>query len=233
MSHVVEHLRAHPILAILRGVPAEHVVPLGRALRAGGVRSIEVTFTDADAADKIAALVRAFGGASEGSTAGMPPGGVMVGAGTVTTRNRAAAAVAAGASFLVTPHVAGPVNAYAHERGVPVICGATTATEIALAQEQGAALIKLFPAGPLGPSYLQALLGPYPDADLFAVGGIGPANARDFLEAGAVGLGVGGSLTSLDWTSPDFDAVTAMARELVAIVASVRGPRAARPRYPT
>lgn len=233
MSHVVEHLRAHPVLAILRGVPAEHVVPLGRALLAGGVRSIEVTFTDADATDKLAALSRAFGGASQGSTIGMPPGGVILGAGTVTSVERAAAAVAAGASFLVTPHVAGPVNAYARERGVPVICGATTATEIVLARGQGAALIKLFPAGPLGPSYLKALLGPYPDAELFAVGGIGPTNARAFLEAGAVGLGVGGSLTSLDWTSPNFEAVTAMARELVAIVASTRGGHAERPRHPT
>lgn len=219
MSGVVAHLRAHPVLAILRGVPAEHVVPLGRALRAGGVRSIEVTLTDADAVEKIAALVCALGGADDRTPEGALSGGVVIGAGTVTTRDRAAAAEAAGARFLVTPHVAASVNAYARERGVPVMCGATTATEIALAREQGSALIKLFPAGPLGPSYLKALLGPYPDAELFAVGGIGPSNARAFVAAGAVGLGVGGSLTSLDWTSPDFDAVTAMARELVDLFA--------------
>lgn len=56
MSTPVERLRAFPFIAILRGVPAAHVVPLGEALWAGGVRSLEVTFTDADAAAKIEAL---------------------------------------------------------------------------------------------------------------------------------------------------------------------------------
>ncbi len=210
MKDVTDHLRAHPIMAILRGVPAPQVLPLAQALLAGGVRSLEVAFTDADAAPKIAELVDAF--ARDGSA--------FVGAGTVTTAERAEAALAAGAAFLVTPHVASAVNAVARERGVPVVCGAATPTEIAQAREQGAAFIKLFPAGPLGPGYLRALLGPYPDLEVFAVGGVGRDNARAFLEAGAIGLGVGGALTSLDWDAPDLDSVTRLARELSAIAAN-------------
>ena len=218
MTDVVAHLRAHPVLAIMRGVPAEHVVVLGHALRAGGVRSLEVAFTDADASDKIAALVADFGDGDGNAD-------VVVGAGTVTTPERADAARAAGARFLVTPHVAPAVNAFAREHALPVLCGATTASEIAQAREQGAAFIKLFPAGPLGPDYLRALLGPYPDLEVFAVGGIGAANAAAFLEAGAIGLGVGGALTSRDWTDPDLAAVTALAGELVGIVTPARETR--------
>ncbi len=220
MNRIIEHLRAYPVLAILRGVPAEHVVALGRALLLGGVRSLEVAFTDADASDKITALVAALGDASGDASGGAPR--VVVGAGTVTTPERAAAAQAAGATFVVTPHVAPRVNAFAREHALPVLCGATTPSEIAQAREQGAAFVKLFPAGPLGPAYLRALLGPYPDLEVFAVGGIGASNAAAFLEAGAIGLGVGGALTSRDWTAPDFDTVAALARQLVDVAATAR-----------
>jgi 2-dehydro-3-deoxyphosphogluconate aldolase / (4S)-4-hydroxy-2-oxoglutarate aldolase len=207
----LDHLRAHPLLAILRGVPAAHLLGLGEALFAGGVRSLEVTFTDADAAAKIEALRASL------------PVEVLVGAGTVTTRRRAAAARAAGASFLVTPHVAPEVNAFAVDHGLPVVCGATTATEIAQALDGGCAFIKLFPAGPLGPDYLRALLGPYPDLEVFAVGGVGLANAAAFLAAGAIGLGVGGALTTLDWDDPDLAAATRLARALNDLIEAARG----------
>ncbi len=210
---VVELLRQHPVLAILRGVPAGWVVELGHALVAGGVRCLEVAFTDADAAEKIAAL------------AAQLPAETVVGAGTVTTPQRAAAAAAAGARFLVTPHVVPAVSAVARERDLPVLSGAMTPGEIASALEHGSAFVKLFPAGPLGPGYLRALLGPYPELEVFAVGGVGRGNARAFLEAGAVGLGIGGALTTLDWDDPDLASVTALARELDALVTDVRGGR--------
>jgi 2-dehydro-3-deoxyphosphogluconate aldolase / (4S)-4-hydroxy-2-oxoglutarate aldolase len=211
MTRPVDLLRSHPLLAILRGVPAEHVVGLAEALMAGGVRCLEVTCTDADAAPKIERLRAAL------------PVEVLVGAGTVTSRKRAAAARAAGAAFLVTPHVSPDVNAFALGHDLPVLCGATTPTEIAQAIDGGCAFIKLFPAGPLGPDYLRALLGPYPDLEVFAVGGIGPANASAFLAAGAIGLGVGGALTSLDWSEPDFASATRLARSLNDLIDEARG----------
>ena len=214
MIDVVPHLRTHPVLAIMRGVPVERIVGLAWALHAGGIRSVEVAFTDGDAGAKIEALVRAYDDADAGSP-------VVVGAGTITTSERAEAARASGARFLVTPHVAPRVLAYGREYGLPVVCGASTPSEIAEARELGAAFIKLFPADPLGPAYLRALLGPYPDLEVFVVGGIGIENADAFLEAGAIGLGVGGALTSCDWTDPDFGAVTSLARALVKKVEAV------------
>lgn len=145
-----------------------------------------------------------------------------MGAGTVTTRSRAERAHAAGATFLVTPHVASEVNAFAREHGLVVMGGATTPTEIVRSLAEGCTFVKRFPAGALGPAYLRALVGPYPDVEIFAVGGIGLDNARAFLDAGAIGLGVGGALTGLDWRQPDYASVTRLAASLVDAIAASR-----------
>jgi 2-dehydro-3-deoxyphosphogluconate aldolase / (4S)-4-hydroxy-2-oxoglutarate aldolase len=144
----------------------------------------------------------------------------------VTTRERAEQARAAGASFLVTPHVAAEVNAFARDHALPVLCGVTTPSEIAQALEQGCPFVKLFPAGPLGASYLRALTGPYPGLEVFAVGGVASANARAFLEAGAIGLGIGGALTSSGGSAAGLAAVSRAARELVGIMTTFRAEHA-------
>lgn len=209
---IVANLRAKPLIAILRGVPERCIAPLGAALADGGVANIEVTFTDHDAARKLALLRRAL------------PDSVCVGAGTVTDQGRLEAALEAGAEFVVTPHVVPAVNALALESGVPVVCGAMTPTEMAQALEQGCRFIKLFPAAPLGPAYLKALFGPYPELEVFVVGGIGRGNLEAFMRAGALGAGVGGSLTDLEWTRPDYHAVAALARDLLSLIQTCQGP---------
>lgn len=104
-----------------------------------------------------------------------------------------------------------------------VMCGAKTPTEVAQARALGSDIVKLFPAGPLGPGYVKALKAPYPDLELLAVGGVGPSNLAEFLKAGALGAAVGGALTNQDRSSPDFARVTEIAAGLVATVQEVRG----------
>lgn len=205
-DRIVTSLRARPLIAILRGVPERCIAPLGVALAEGGVTNIEVTFTDHDAARKLVLLRRAL------------PDSVCVGAGTVTKQGRLEAALEAGAEFVVTPHVVPAVNALALQSGVPVVCGAMTPTEIAQGLEQGCRFIKLFPAAPLGPAYLKALFGPYPELEVFVVGGIGRGNLEAFMRAGALGAGIGGSLTDLDWENPDYAVVTSLATDLLAMI---------------
>lgn len=207
-SRVLERIREHRIIAILRGVPMEHVTPLGQALWRGGIRVAEVTFTDDDAEDKIALLGESLGD------------GALIGAGTVTSASTARRATEAGARFLVTPHVVDEVSAFGRDNGVHVISGALTPGEIAQARSQGNALVKVFPAKIVGPNYIRALRGPYPDAELVAVGGIQEADVQPFLRAGAVAVGIGGTLTSLDWDAPDFDDVQALATRLVSLAAA-------------
>jgi len=86
------------------------------------------------------------------------------------------------------------------------------------ALEQGCQFIKLFPAAPLGPAYLKALFGPYPELEVFVVGGIGRGNLEAFMRVGALGAGVGGSLTDLDWEKPDYAVVTSLVKDLLAMI---------------
>ncbi len=205
-SALAEEFRRSGLLAILRGVPDDQLMPMVEALVDGGIRMVEVSLTTRGALQQIERV------------AGNVEGEAFVGAGTVTNRAEAQAAVDAGAGFLVTPHLVAEVNAFGVEHGIEVFGGAMTPTEIATSRAQGNTFVKVFPAGPLGPSYLKALLGPYPDAGLVPVGGVDLANAQAFIRAGAVGLGLGGALTS---TGPAFDArrVTQTATEFVQAVA--------------
>lgn len=200
-------IRRHRILAILRGVPPEHAQALAEALYAGGIRLLEVSLSESQGLDGLRLI------------AAHRPSDMLVGAGTVVSPVLAEQAVAAGAAFFVTPHVAEDVNAYAATQGIPVLCGAMTPTEIAAARGQGSGIVKLFPAATLGAAYVRGLRGPYPDLELLAVGGIDASNLGEYLAAGALGAGIGGALTALDWARPDWEEVTRLAAELTRIAA--------------
>jgi 2-dehydro-3-deoxyphosphogluconate aldolase/(4S)-4-hydroxy-2-oxoglutarate aldolase len=207
--HAVEAaIRRHRLIAILRAVPATRIGPLVEALAAGGIRLIEVTFSHPGALEALQALREAA------------PEGVHVGAGTITSAAQAEAALAGGATYLVTPHLAPEVNSAALQAGVAVISGAFTPTEIAAARAQSSRIVKIFPAIVAGPAYFKALRGPYPDLEAIAVGGIGPTNLADFLRAGAIGAGIGGALTEQDWARPDYARVREVAAELTSLVSA-------------
>lgn len=181
-----EAVRRHRLVAILRGTPPEHFAGLVEALLGSGVRLIEVSLSEPGAAQQVARLRQLAG----------PE--VWVGAGTVTSLALAQEALEAGAGFLVTPHVVPEVVAFAAEWGLGMLCGAMTPGEIATARGLGVRFIKLFPASALGPDYLRALLGPYPDLELLVVGGVHSGNLGAYLRAGALGAGVGGALARVD-----------------------------------
>jgi 2-dehydro-3-deoxyphosphogluconate aldolase / (4S)-4-hydroxy-2-oxoglutarate aldolase len=170
-----------PVIAIVRGHPPDVVARIADGLVAGGVTTVEVTLDSPHALSSIVALD--------------DRGDVLVGAGTVLDAAGADAAIDAGAAFLVAPGVDPGVMAAAAERGVPMLPGALTPTEILTAWNAGAAAVKVFPAGPLGPGYVAALRGPLGNVALVPTGGVDDRNAAAFMAAGAVALGVGGWLT--------------------------------------
>lgn len=141
---------------------------------------------------------------------------LVIGAGTVLSAEDASAAIQAGAQFLVTPAFLPEVIACGQSRGVEVICGAFTPTEILAAWQAGASLVKVFPAGRMGPEYIRDILGPFPTIPLVPTGGIHLENCAAFLKAGAYTVGIGSSLVndriveSKDWSS-----LTTKAREYV------------------
>ncbi|THF87020.1 bifunctional 4-hydroxy-2-oxoglutarate aldolase/2-dehydro-3-deoxy-phosphogluconate aldolase [Deinococcus sp. KSM4-11] len=196
-------LRRHRLLAILRGVPALHAPRLIETLRAAGIALFEVALSDALGLDALKAVHAAH-----------PD--LMLGAGTILTPALAAQAQAAGASFLVTPHLVPDVAHVANENGLGLLMGALTPTEIVQALALGSAAVKVFPAGLFGPDYFQQLRGPYPDAPLLAVGGVTAGNLGAYLAAGALGAGIGGALTHTDWSAPDWASLHSGAAALVA-----------------
>jgi len=177
---VVARLRDDRVLAILRGLPPAEVARVADGLQRGGVGAIEVTLDSPGALDSIRDLAARDG--------------VLAGAGTVRTPAAVDAAVGAGARFVVAPGFSAAVVERCLGLGVPAVPGALTPTEIEAAWDAGAALVKLFPGGLGGPRYVADVHAPLRDVPLVVTGGVTALNARAFLDAGAVAVGVGGAL---------------------------------------
>ena len=187
-SAVAERIRRHRLIAILRRVePQGLLLDLVAELAADGVRVLEVTFDGASAAEDLVAVKQRLHGSD-----------VLVGAGTIVSGERMDAALAAGAQFLVAPTLDLAIVAEAVDRGVPVIPGAYSPTEIALAWDSGATFVKVFPVSTLGPSHIRELRGPLRDIEMIATGGVDATNTAAYLEAGCVAVGVGGALVKAD-----------------------------------
>lgn len=168
------------VIPVARGLDGSTAPALAEALLEGGLSSIEVTVEGPGGIDALESLRDT---------------GVTVGAGTVVSVDQARAATAAGARFLVSPHLDTELADWARDHDVPLIPGALTPTEVANAWSHQPPAVKVFPAHVGGPDYLKSLLGPYPDLALIPTGGIDGDNAASYLSAGAVAVGLGGWLT--------------------------------------
>ncbi|MFV1960663.1 MAG: bifunctional 4-hydroxy-2-oxoglutarate aldolase/2-dehydro-3-deoxy-phosphogluconate aldolase [Acidimicrobiia bacterium] len=171
------------VIAIIRTADASAALAAGRTLLAAGMPAVEVSLTVPRALDVIEELTAT---ASE----------TMIGAGTVLDESSGRAALLAGATFLVSPSVAPDVGRTAATYGAPMVMGAGTATEAVAALEAGADLVKLFPAAAIGLETMKALRPALPQVPFVPTGGIGLQDALAWLDAGAVAIGIGGSLTS-------------------------------------
>ena len=203
---VLARIRREKIVAIVRGIPSEKIVPLARALTAGGVTCLEVTFdqTGPQGVEETLAALRALHAQEEGA--------LCVGAGTVLTAGQARMAAEAGAEYILTPNVDESVIRETKRLGKVCIPGAFTATEIVRARQCGADIVKLFPAGLFGETYVRALRAPLRHIPMLAVGGVTAENCASFLRAGCVGVSAGGSLVSAKLVNEGrFDEITAAA----------------------
>lgn len=170
-------LEADRTLAVVRAPNIADASELCSALVAGGIKTVELTYTTPNL---LAHVARAAESAAQN--------GAMVGVGTVLTAEQARAAIGAGAQFLVTPGIRPDVAKVAGDAGIPFALGALTPSEVAMALDLGSAVVKIFPASAMGPGYLKDLQGPYPGVKLLPSGGINAANANDFLAAGAIAV---------------------------------------------
>ena len=172
------------IVAVVRLEDYTHAVAVAQALRDGGVTVLEFTLTGRGAIDAVRAVRNTLGDS------------IHVGIGTALTRKETEAAIDAGAQFVVTPALRRDVIALCVKRDIPIASGGLTPTELLEAHEAGAELVKLFPASVVGPKYIKDVLAPLPFLKIVPTGGVSLENAKQFLAAGAVAVGVGGNLVS-------------------------------------
>lgn len=193
MHDAIEKVKETRIIAIVRGLMPELIEGLAEALYRGGINMIEVTFdpsrpeTWKGTASAVRRLAERFAGR------------VLPGAGTVLYPEQARMAADAGAQYIISPNVDADVIAETKKLGLASMPGALTPTEIVAAWQAGADAVKVFPAGNLGPEYIKAVKAPLSHIPLMAVGGITEQNAAAYLQAGAIGLGIGGSLVNREW----------------------------------
>jgi 2-dehydro-3-deoxyphosphogalactonate aldolase len=193
---------APPIIAILRGISPDEAVNIGQALIDAGLRLIEVPLNSPQPLLSIERLVVTAGGRA------------LIGAGTVTSVAQVDQVFATGGRMIVAPNSDAAVIARAMERELDVLPGAMSPTEAFAACAAGARHIKMFPSSSLGPAHVRALREVLPStSNLWAVGGTSAANLEQWLNAGAIGIGVGSSLYRPGTSS---EAVFAVASELVA-----------------
>ena len=205
-----EQIRRTGAVAILRLTDHSHTLDVARALADAGLDVIEVTLDHPAALDALRAMADAL------------PDHVLLGAGTVRRPDQVTSAAAAGARFCVSPNVDAAVIRASLADGLEPLPGACTATEVAAALDAGARMLKLFPAGPLGPGYLRALLGPFRDIELVPTGGIRHDAVAPWMAAGAVAVGLGSDLVGPQPAADDIDEIARRARRVVAQVAGAR-----------
>lgn len=204
---VIDAILEHKIIVILRGLSQDVLIPTVEAMEKGGIRLVEVTFdqsgkiSDEQTAANIALLSKTFAGR------------VHIGAGTVMSREQVKLAADAGAEYIISPDACEEVIRYTRELGLVSLPGVFTPTEAANAHRWGADMVKLFPNSELSLSYLKALLAPLCHIRFLAVGGVNEKNMKDYLDAGASGIGVATAIVNKKLIAEgNFDAVTELAR---------------------
>ncbi len=200
----------NPIIPVVVIDDPANALEAGQALLAGGITCAELTFRTERAADVVVELAK------------VP--GLDVGAGTILNVRQATRAVAAGASFLVSPGFSPEVAQYAIAQNVAYMPGVSTATEIMTAHNMGFEILKFFPAVASGGlPMVSSLAGPFPQISFVTTGGIGPQNLKEWISHPAV-ASVGGSwmITRDDVAARCFDRITELSREAMATAEEAR-----------
>ena len=211
MDACIKELYRIGIVPVVALEDAADALPLGAALKKGGVSAIEVTFRTAAAADAFRLLPRE-----------MPE--LWVGAGTVITKEQADAAIEAGAKFIVSPGFQPELVSYVLSKGVPMCPGTATPGEMEQAMALGLSAVKFFPAEQNGGApMLKALSAPYRDLLFMPTGGVKLENLRTYLTLDQV-FACGGTwlATKDDIKAKAFDKITARTREAVKTMLNFR-----------
>ncbi|PBB06489.1 bifunctional 4-hydroxy-2-oxoglutarate aldolase/2-dehydro-3-deoxy-phosphogluconate aldolase [Salimicrobium humidisoli] len=171
------------VVAVIRHSTVDNIIPIIEKLSEGGVHTVEITAETINFKVILEKAVDHFEGEK-----------TMIGAGTVNTTSAAKKAMDAGADFIVSPGLNEEVVKFVKERNGVMTPGVMTPTEIMNAYNLGADMVKIFPAGVMGASYIKSIQAPLPEMPIMVTGGISEKNMKDFFEAGADVVGLGSEL---------------------------------------
>jgi len=210
---VIRRILDEKVIAIIRGHYDKECLNIAKALHEGGVNLLEVTFDQKSqdarlrTVDTLRLLNQELGNK------------MTFGAGTVTTVEMVQMAKDGGAQFIISPDTDYAVIKATVEAGLVSIPGALTPTEIKQAYAYGADIVKVFPASDMGVSYLAAITAPLNHIRILAVGGVNGKNVRNFLAAGAIGVGVASCLFKKEWIKAgEWNRITEASKAFVSLL---------------
>jgi 2-dehydro-3-deoxyphosphogluconate aldolase/(4S)-4-hydroxy-2-oxoglutarate aldolase len=209
-QEVLKRIQDCGVVAVVRAENADQARKIAEACIEAGIAAIEITFTVPGAVDVIAELAKVY-----------TKGEVIIGAGTVLDPETARAAILAGAQYIVSPCLNEDVVKLCLRYQVACMPGAMTIREVVACMEAGADIVKVFPGELFGPKFIKAVKGPIPQAKMMPTGGVALDNVAEWVKAGCVAVGVGGSLTAGAKTG-DYASVARIGAEFVAKVKEAR-----------
>jgi 2-dehydro-3-deoxyphosphogluconate aldolase/(4S)-4-hydroxy-2-oxoglutarate aldolase len=210
-EQIITKITEGGLVAVVRAESSEQAFRITEACIKGGVVGIEITFTVPGADKLIWDLSNVY-----------KNGEIVIGAGTVMDPETARIAILAGAQYIVSPYLNLDTVKLCNRYRIPCMPGAMSIKEVVEAMEAGADIIKIFPGQILGPKAIGAILGPIPYAKLMPTGGVDIDNVGDWIKAGAVAVGAGGSLTRGAKTG-DYDAIVDTAKQFISKINEARG----------
>lgn len=210
MKCVLNAIKREKIISVIRTNFSTELREVFTSLYDGGIRVIEISMDTPQALKKIESLSAQF-----------PD--IHIGVGTVLDAETARLAILSGASFLLSPIIHAGTIEMANRYNIPIIPGVFTPTEIITAKELGADVVKVFPVGSLGPSYIKELKGPLGHIEMIPVGGLTNENAIEFLKSGSFALGMGSYLVNDQLVKErNFSEIKKRAQSLVNIVSDFK-----------
>jgi 2-dehydro-3-deoxyphosphogluconate aldolase/(4S)-4-hydroxy-2-oxoglutarate aldolase len=212
-EQILAKIRDCGLVAVVRAESGEQAIKIAEACAKAGVAGIEITFTVPGAVEVIRDCAKNFS-----------KGEIIIGAGTVLDPETARAAILAGAQYIVSPCLNGETVKLCSRYRVPAMPGAMTLKEIVDCMEAGADIVKIFPGELFGPAIIKAVKGPIPHARMMPTGGVSLENVGEWINAGAVAVGVGGNLTAGAKTG-DYVSITRIAEEFIAKIKEARSQK--------
>lgn len=200
---ILRNLKENFLFAVIRGKSAEEATEISKAVYEGGIKNIEVTFTTPQADESIKLLSKEYAASD-----------MVVGAGTVMDAITARIAIIAGAEFIVSPNFVPEISKVCNTYSIPYLPGCGTVTEIGHAIETGVEVVKVFPGGILGPSFIKDVHGPIPHVEMMPSGGVSLDNMHEWVNNGAWAVGIGSALTK-ELADKGYDSVTEKAEQFV------------------